>query len=507
MKKVLAWVKANTLVVVFSAIIVISIPAAYFGASMWGGGIRKLRAEQASKRMTDVQGAKFKYSLAPVTPGGTGVDLSEPANSEYNKFFSAERAKSDKAAKDVVQTAIDFNQGKGPMATAVGRKPHEPLVQGLFPAPAANAPVTELTNRFAERLVSTRNKPSVYEEMLREILNAGEPVDPQQLSKQLDAEKATQMQRLLGAGAADRKLAEAEQSELSKALLDFRRRAHLNRASQIGVYASTDALPIEGNQNATGSLIPKSIPDRPPAVSRAFQWQMDYWMMRDLLSAIRVANSTSGGTLGNLNSSVVKRVERISLGEPFASNSGATVDPNAGTEAVATPATPIEQLAGLVPTDPLVSVTGRKNSPGNPVYDVRTAELVLVVSSTRLKELFNAFARTNFMTIVDIDLDEVDVRGDLDRGYYYGPDAVVRATLRVETIWLRGWTQDLFPSGVKKRLGMTLKEGEVADDAEMDSGSGDSSRGGDSFGNSGGRDGSPAPMVPDKIRGGKGGGG
>ncbi|XVJ60694.1 MAG: hypothetical protein HEQ23_15415 [Tepidisphaera sp.] len=504
MKKVLAWVKANTLVVVFSAIIVISVPAAYFGASMWGGGIRKQRAEQASKRMTDVQGAKFKYSLAPVTPGGTGVDLSEPANAELNKFFAAERAKSDKAAKDVVQTAVDFNHGKGPMAAAVGRKLHEPLVGGLFPAPAANAPVTELTNRFAERLVSSRNKPSVYEEMLREILNAGEPVDPQQLSKQLDSEKATQVQRLLGAGGAERKLAEAEEAELSKALLDFRRRSHLNRAAQISVYATTDALPIEGNQNATGSLIPKSIPDRPPAVSRAFQWQMDYWMMRDLFSAIRVANSTSGGTLGNINTSVVKRVERISLGSPFASSSGAAVDPNLGTEAVATPATPIEQLAGLVPTDPLISVTGRKSSPGNPMYDVRTAELVLVVSSSRIKELFNAFARTNFMTITDIDLDEVDVRGDLERGYYYGPEAVVRASIKVETLWLRGWTQDLFPSGVRKRLGMPLKEGEVADDAEMASGAGDTPMG-DPFGN-GGRDGGPAPVLPDKLRGGRGGG-
>jgi hypothetical protein len=500
-KKVLAWVKANLLIVVFSSIIVISLPVAYFGASMWGGGIRKARAETAAKRLTDVQGAKFKYTLAPVMPDGVGVDESVPANDAMSKFIAAERAKSDKAAKQVVQTAIDFNHGKGEMAAAVGRKPHVPLVEGLFPAPAANAPLTELTNRFVERLVSSKNKPSVYEEMLREILNAGEPVDPQVLSQQLDAEKATQVQRLRGAGDAGQKLGEAEQEELAKRLLDVRRRAHLNRAAQIAVYATVDALPIEGGPNVQGTTIPKSIPDQPPAVSRAFQWQMDYWMIRDLFSAVRVANSTSGGVLGNINSSVVKRIERISLGDAFASATGGSDPNNPEAAAAAVPATTIEQLAGMVPTDLTLSVTGRKSSLANPVYDVRTAQLVMVVSTARMKELFNAFARTNFMTITDIDLDEVDVRADLDRGFYYGPEGVMRATITVETVWLRGWTHDLFPSGVKKRLGMTLAEGQASDDAEMASGGGGSPQG-NPFGGPGPNDSVPDFSTP-KTRGGR----
>ena len=224
-------------------------------------------------------------------------------------------------------------------------------------------------------------------------------------------------------------------------------------------------------------------------------------MIRDLMSAIRVANSSASGTLGNINTSVVKRIERVTLGDAFASATGGS-DASNPDAAAATPATPIEQLAGLVPSDPLVSVTGRKNSPGNPVYDVRTAQIVLVVSSARMKELFNAFARTNFMTITDIDLDEVDVRGDLDRGYYYGPEGVMRATISVETIWLRGWTQDLFPNGVKKRLGMTLAEGQVSDDLEMASGGGTPTQGGNPFNERGGNESVPEFTSP-KTRGGR----
>jgi hypothetical protein len=423
-------------------------------------------------------------------PGGAGVDLTVPANREISKFFAAERARTEKAAQEVVQAALDFNQGKGPEAAKIGRTPHTPLVDGLFPKPAAGATITELTNRFAEQLVDRKDKPSVYAVMLRDILNAGEPVDPVTLGKQLDMVKAGQQQQLQNAGTVDKET----QARLDQELLEARKRAHLSQASKFSIYAGLDCLPIEGAAGGSeGSTIPKSIPERPAAVSRAFQWQMDYWLIRDVFTAIRVANTTSGGTLAPVSQAVVKRLEKITIREPFAPPPPTTDlnDPNA---AAAPAAVTLEQLAGLVPTDPSLSVTGRKSSPQNPLYDVRLVKLQMVVSTARMKELFNAFARTNFMTITDIDLKEVDVRGDLDKGFYYGPEAVLRATITVESVWLRGWTQDLFPSGVKKRLGLTLAEGEKPDDAEMASGTAEFG-GPDPFGPQGGNGGGDAPMM------------
>lgn len=491
MKKVLTWVKANLLIVVFSTIIIISIPAAFFGASMWGGTIKRERGERATKLLSDVRGTKYSYSLPPTTPGGAAVEEKIPPNSEISKNYAAQRAAAEKASLTVVQSALDFNQGKGAEAAKIGRKPHEPLVADLFPKPASENSQTELTNRFVNMLVDTPQKPSVYTAMLREVLNAGGPVDPIELGKRLEGEKATQMARLVGSGAdANRKLTEAEQTELDRGLLEIRRRAHLARASEISVYATLESLPIEGSSGAEGSTIPRAIPERPPAVSRAFQWQMDYWLLRDLMTAVRVANQGSAGRPVGVSEGVVKRIERITILEPFAVGTGPTdsapvTDPTAAAAPAA--ATTMEQLTGLVPTDPLLSVTGRKGGPQNPLYDVRPVKMVMVVSAPRLKELFNAFAKTNFMTITDVDLKEVDVRGDLDRGYYYGPESVVQATIMVETIWLRGWTQPLFPSGVKKRLGLPLAEGEKSDDAEMGSSAGGGPSGGSNpFGGNGG---------------------
>lgn len=466
MKKVIAWVKANLLVVVFSAIIVIALPAGYVGASMFGAGMKKERAEKVNRRLTELKGSVFKYSVPPIMPGGSGIDESAPPNRELTTFFADQRARTEKAAQEVVKAALDFNQGKGAEAAKVGRKPHVPLVDGLFPRPAAGASTTELTNRFVERLVD--RKEGVYQKMLREVLNAGEPLNPEALTKKLESAKAGQLQQVKEAGnAVDKDL----QARLEQELLDLRRREHLARAADISIYATMDALPIEGGPVVEGSTIPKQIPERPPAVSRAFQWQMDYWLIRDLFTAIRVANTSSGGGLSPVSASVVKRLERITIKEPFATPVFAAGDSSSPETQTIAPATTLDQLAGLVPSDLAQSITGRKSTPQNPLYDVRLVQVQMVVSSARMKELFNAFAKTNFMTILDIDLKEVDVRGDLDRGFYYGPEGVLRANIVVETIWLRGWTQELFPSGVKKRLGMTLAEGEKSDDAEMASGS------------------------------------
>ena len=53
-------------------------------------------------------------------------------------------------------------------------------------------------------------------------------------------------------------------------------------------------------------------------------------------------------------------------------------------------------------------------------YDVRKAKLLLIVSSAKLPEFFDAVARTNFMTVTGIAMEKVDSWGELANGYYYG---------------------------------------------------------------------------------------
>jgi hypothetical protein len=84
--------------------------------------------------------------------------------------------------------------------------------------------------------------------------------------------------------------------------------------------------------------------------------------------------------------------------------------------------------------------------------DVRHATMSLIVASSKLPALVDAISSTNFMTVIGLDFSEADAWTDLERGFYYGPDHVVKATVDVETIWLRSWTEPLMPQAVKDTL-------------------------------------------------------
>ena len=60
------------------------------------------------------------------------------------------------------------------------------------------------------------------------------------------------------------------------------------------------------------------------------------------------------------------------------------------------------------------------------------------------------------MTVTDVDLQEVDIWEELRQGYYYGTEHVVRATISVETVWLRSWVTPIMPDPVKQTLGIQV---------------------------------------------------
>src|SRR5262249_42002919 len=107
---------------------------------------------------------------------------------------------------------------------------------------------------------------------------------------------------------------------------------------------------------------------------------------------------------------------------------------------------------GMAPTDPFRSISARLGGPGNSYYDVRRAKMTVVVSSSRLQEFLEAIPRTNFMTVVDLDLSDVNAWDELKKGYYYGPEHVVKATVGIETVWLRSWMSNYMPSRLKQAL-------------------------------------------------------
>ncbi len=421
MKSILPWMKANLTIVILCALILLVLPSAFVGTLLWNRHIQKSRELAANKAANDLKALNISYILPPESPSGTPTTLALKApNPVATAFFQDHRSKLEGEIAKVGDAAKEINQSGHPM-----------LVDGLFvqPAPEGAAGATGATGApaapdapkpaavvdplktltLAELIVGKADKPSVYEDLLKNI-NAGGPADPVKTLDAVNEEQGRFVDQIKAQNNRDKATAE-EQTELTKKLVKLRVGQYQRHAQEVSVYATKDCLPAD---------LPKSMPIEPPDASTCFQWQFDYWVVSDLLRAVDAANTDSSGKRTTVDKSVVKRIEKIEI------------------------------FSAVGPTD--ASVTGRHSGGDNKLYDVRDAKLTLIVASSGMPALINAISRTNFMTVIGLDFFEADPWADLDKGYYYGTDHVVRAVVKVETVWLRSWTEALMPQSYKDLL-------------------------------------------------------
>ncbi len=478
MKNILGWVKANLLVVVFSALIVISLPVAFFFASGWRESIRADRSKAANDEMKKVSGALVTYNIPSFDPSQKPVELKTAPNAELTRWFKEQRDNLGQAAGSVVKRAEEFNRGVGDDAKRVGRSEHKPMVDGLFPSGAdieaerlkkemgeekwnaltpeertrqAEAGAKEIEtaklNEMEETLLAKRGKPNLYEELLKSV-HAGAPGDPVRIASDIK-EMAVRETNKITAG--KRALTNDENGELVKRLAERRLAAYQDAARNISVYATLDVWPKGAVKGGCGIPFGKIEPAN-INLDYFYVLQWDYWVYQDLIAAVKLAN---GGNSGGVADSVVKRIESINLKEPeglFASE-----DAFGRSTEVTHAAPPAAAIPGMVPVDPEVSITGRGTGEWNTVYDIRRVEMTVIVSSARINEFLDAITRTNFMSVTDLDLSEVNVFEDLRNGYYYGQEHVVRARVGIETVWLRSWMTKYMSPGVASGLGAGKK--------------------------------------------------
>jgi hypothetical protein len=402
MKPVLDWIKANVAIVVLTAVIILVLPLGFVGSNLWNAKIRKSREAAATRAANDLRALQVSYVLPSALPNGSEVRVPlEAPNEEYTKFFRTQRQALEKQVGEVVGIAQSINR-------------KAPLMEGVFPKPVSNTTTWE----FAERFVSRPDRPSVYQQLFKKI-NAGGPADPEMLARQLVEMRQQAMERAMSS-AGRNQLSPEEEADLLKQMVATRLSHYRSHARTLSVYAGPECLPPS---------VPRALPGEPPSIEVCFAWQFDYWTIEDLLNGIAAAN-TEGGKLVPVTGAVVKRVERITLDPiPFAPS-----DPSNPTP--------------MGPT----SITGRRGGGPTGLYDLRGAHLTLIVASARVPELLNAFARTDFMGITSLSISEANVWNDLEEGFYYGTDHVVRVQLGVETVWLRSWTTELMPDSIKEMV-------------------------------------------------------
>lgn len=427
MQGMLTWIKSNLVIVACCLVMVVTLPAALYFSSSWNKKIRTGQQEAASADLSKLQSAsKVTYTIPAGFPDLGAVEQTSAPNKEATALFRQIKEQQEAKINEVASRGLAFN-----------KRDHGPLIEGLFPDPPADT-AQLLTIDFAKRIVGDEDTPPLYQELL-DSLGAGDSPAPRELADVLEGIRHSEIERVeaeRGVGA----LTLEEEKAINEKLVDQRIGEYKKRAREVLFYANMDIFPVMG----IGSF-PRALPDEAPSVVKCFEWQFNYWIYSDVLAAIALANEEAGGTGGGVPRSVVKRVVSISVDRlPIWGESALAVQK------------PIRSSGNtLVPTDPLFSFTGRVSSKENQDYDVRKVKLSVVVSTQRLPRLIDAFARTNYMTVIDLDLSEVDVWGDLEQGYYYGDEPVMLADITLETLWLREWTVPLMPKDVWGNLGIS----------------------------------------------------
>lgn len=444
MKGMWSWIKSHLWVVIFSALTLLAIPAGFVGSSMWNKSIRVAREKSVNDDFAKLK-VNTTYVVDSVLPGMPKVEYSGTPNERITKTFAEWRAAQASDLKAMMDKAESIN--------AEG---HIPLIPGLFPKPEREEEMTAKVLDFAKVLMGDEQSkvPSIYDELLKAI-NAGGPPDAERLVESINDLRQREIDKVRTSSESQpQPLSQEQTNQIVKTLADFRMAMYQARAREISVYADRGIFfadskdPAQPNTGVTWSTQYSSVPADFDVVD-AFQAQWDLWTFRDVLLAVAKSNQDASGKPLTVEQSTVKRLERLAVqalpiyGESALSKMQA--EPTA---------------TGELPLDYRRSLTGRYSSKANQQYDVRLVQLVAIVSSERLPKLIDQITKTNFMTVTNVALEKADPWQDLERGFFYGNEPIVRATLTIETIWFRSWMVPMMPTDLRYLMAVVAKEGE-----------------------------------------------
>jgi hypothetical protein len=467
MNKVLGFVKGNLVVVISVVLILAFLPTGYIFAGKWNTKVyeKAKAAYDKEKRNLDSRGS-VTYGMIAVLEGEQDLTESRAPNNAVTEFYVQNNEEREAQVLDVVARGTAFNQGD-----------HVELVPGILPKASDDRTMVRLAREMAEAIVGTPSTPSVYQRKLQR-LNAGSPPDPEGLAATLVQVKEDQQKRYEGSNA-DGKLTPDQTKQLEKDIVSRRLGEYIGRSNSLTFYCSPDSfITSRRSPQSTGragrsqggadrteySDVPGDMPTSVSAIdeTQVFNWLWDFWVISDVLDAVGAANTSAQTGSMAIPNAPVKSVELIRVSKLETADAPVSDDQQSSGRSGRSG----RGQTGAVSTqvdDAQPSHTGRKSGQPGSAFDLRTVELVAVVSSQDLPRLIDAIGKSNYMTVTDVDLAEVDVWSDLEGGYYYGDSHVMRASITIETVWLRSWMAPLMPDAVKLALGIPVNNNEEID--------------------------------------------
>ena len=460
------WIKSNTLVVIYSAIIV-SVPIGAFFAANWFGTGVQTEAEKKSKAyssLTTAINAKVNLPL----PGGAEVPLDGLPTESTVAEFRAILTGAEADAESVFNAALARNQG------TAGNPAHKPVVGAeIFPAyPRSTfAQIDGVRGKYVKALNAA------YIQLLASV-DAGSPPLDSAVKSTISAaeERFVRGEKRLDSR---EKLSPEDKVILEKQLTTARLQACNEIAKVISFYADMSAFSVPSEEDPAITGLFKDLKDADNQDKMLFDLQWRYWITADILNAFAAANGKSGSVIND----PVKRLVQLtvlpmemsvavsSAGEATAMNGevgsegteqAAPIDPSLPPPEVVDP-TVVIASAGAELGKPVVDnhldaardyskrFTGRVS---NAVYDVRLAEVTFIAETSKLPIIFDKLAAQNFMTITNVRIAQVDLYSAARAGFLFGTQPVSEVKATIETVWLRAWTAEFMPSAVRTALGI-----------------------------------------------------
>jgi hypothetical protein len=444
---VLQWMKANLVIVICAVVIVGSLVA----GPIISGGMNKELAKDVKKRLRKVDELDSSAQASFTWPGDSvshQVMITEPLIVEY-QAAAADRGRQSQHVVSLVQSS-----NRGDTAN------HMPE---LFPAPAnRDRDLEVLPPELHRRIVAG------YDKVL-ESLHAGVPPAVDEVKAELTAKRNDFIDRSFRKESNER-LDKGEQDQLDEYLAGQRLRIYRDRASEIGVYLSLDALHP-----------PKYSSREKPTLDQMFKWQWRLWVLERVAGALKAINGGSaepmaaihtvdqvdirglldvqtpaagerkfqgkssggsgGGGLGGLGSGG-------GLGGPSGGGLGGSPSPGGSGSGGG------EEIAQVPPAgtrDYSRSVTGRVT---NASFDVVLVDLDMLVTTNRIDDILEGLTIPVVMSVLDVEVHRGDPYKALSEGKYVGEATVSRLIVTLETLWLRDWSGALMPNEARARIGM-----------------------------------------------------
>lgn len=305
---------------------------------------------------------------------------------------------------------------------------HLPMIEGLFPDPG-----------FREFILYDARPPylAAFEEMLGPSaegaqyprLNAGGPVSPDRM-----AQAIAPLERNLRAryGLMDNQaLNQTQQAQLAteqrRATMELLRQ----NAKAIHIYAGPGIFQIDPWEQK-------------PRIENIWESQLNLWIQQDIVQTIartnRVANPAS-----NVIVAPIKRLNKMSVIPGYVGiNTGGGMSNHGGYGQVAS-------AESKLPDDFSIASSGRLS---NTIYDVKHVWVDMDLDIQQLPVFMDELVQTNFMTVLKMEMSDIDEYALLSQGYFVGSADVVNVRMLIETLWLRAWVSPLMPRAIRQQIGV-----------------------------------------------------